>query len=133
MLDVSAVGTERVEIRGARGMPPPESYKVSMPYPAGYRVVLMWPYAWPNAAEKAAAALDKIAHGVERLVLRLGAVRADSFGCGAIHGLSIGEVAPPGEAFARFAARTMHRADAERLAGLQASMNYGPPGLAGHL
>ncbi len=131
------LGGDRVRVSGVRGAPPPSTLKVSMTYRDGYRVVLMWPYAWPDAIAKAEAALKRIEHTVQRLGLRLEATRSDVFGTGAIHGMRARYLpAVPAdlpEAFARFAARTPHLEDAERLAAQQASMHYGPPALAGPL
>lgn len=131
------LGGDRVRVSGVRGAPPPVTLKVSMTYRDGYRVVLMWPYAWPDAVGKARAALLKIGRTVARLGLRLEATREDIFGTGAIHGRrardALGIPPDPPEAFARFAARTAHREDAERLAAQQAPMHYGPPALSGQL
>ncbi len=130
-------GNDRVLISGVRGAPPPATLKVSMTYRDGYRTVLMWPYAWPDARLKAETALRKIQHTVTRLGLRLDATRADIFGMGAIHGERLKaaglECGEPLEVFARFAARSSSREDIQRLAAQQAPMHKGPPGLAGHL
>jgi hypothetical protein len=130
-------GNDRVLLTGVRGGPPPGTLKVSMTFRDGYRTVLMWPYAWPDARLKAETALRKIEHTVARLGLRLDATRGDIFGLGAIHGRRLKEagfdVPEPLEVFARFAARSQHRGDIERLAAQQAPMHKGPPGLAGHL
>lgn len=134
---LEAAGPDRVRLWGMRGAPPPQTLKLSITYRDGWRTVLMWPYAWPAAREKAQAAVRKIEHTVARLGLRLEATRADVFGLSAIHGprfdavgLPAGE---PAEVFVRFAARGLHRHDMERLAAQQAPMHKGPPGLAGHL
>lgn len=136
-IELEELGDDRVRVCGVRGMAPPSTLKVSMTYRDGFRVVLMWPYAWPHAVAKADAALRKIAHTVERLGLRVDASRADVFGTGAIHGdraAAVGGVRDePLEVFARYAARTLHRSDAQRLAAQQAPMHYGPPALAGQL
>ena len=128
---------DRVLISGVQGSAPPSTMKVSMTYRDGYRTVLMWPYAWPDARLKAEAALRKIEHTVKRLGLQLDATRGDIFGLGAIHGRRLqaaGIACPePLEVFARFAARSAHRADIQRLAAQQAPMHKGAPGLAGHL
>ncbi len=130
-------GNDRVLLDGVQGGPPPSTLKVSMTYCDGYRTVLMWPYAWPDARLKAETALRKIEHTVKRLGLRLDATRADIFGLGAIHGRRLQAaglaIAEPLEVFARFAARSEHRQDIQRLAAQQAPMHKGPPGLAGQL
>lgn len=130
-------GTDRVRLSGFEGAPPPDTLKVSMTFRDGYRTVLMWPYAWPDARPKAETALRKIEHTVRRLGLRLDATRGDIFGTGAIHGRRLAaagiEPGEPVEVFARFAARSQHREDIRRLAAQQAPMHKGPPGLAGHL
>lgn len=137
LIELEDLGQDRVRVFGVRGAPPPPTLKVSMTYSDGWRVVLMWPYAWPQAVAKAQAALRKIEHTVARLGLRVEASRGDVFGAGAIHGARIGvlgtPVADPPEVFARYAARTAHRVDAQRLSAQQAPMHYGPPALAGSL
>ena len=136
-IDLEDLGNDRVRVFGVQGAPPPSTLKVSMTYADGWRVVLMWPYAWPQAVAKAQATLRKIEATVVRLGLRLDASRADIFGTGAIHGRRLGalggEPVEPPEVFARYAARTEYRADAQRLASQQAPMHHGPPGLAGSL
>lgn len=131
------LGGDRVRLSGMRGAPPPATLKVSICYRDGWRAILMWPYAWPQARQKAQAAIRKIEHTVKRLGLRLDDTRADVFGLGAIHGprlesLGSPESDPP-EVLVRFAARSMHREDIERLAAQQAPMHKGAPGLAGSL
>lgn len=130
-------GDDRVLVTGMRGEPPPSTLRVSMTYRDGYRTVLMWPYAWPDAGAKAAAAITKIRHTIARLGLRIEATRADVFGAGAIHGARaalLGERHDePLEVLVRFAARGAHREDIQRLAAQQAPMHKGPPGLAGHI
>lgn len=136
-INVRECGEDRVSITGMRGAPPPTTYRVSMTYRDGYKAVLMWPYAWPDAMGKAAAAIRKIEHTVARLGLRLDATRADIFGAGAIHGeraALLGERRDePLEVLVRFAARSVHRGDIQRLAAQQAPMHKGPPGLAGQI
>lgn len=136
-IQLQDLGNDRVRVFGIRGAPPPPTLKVSMTYRDGYRVVLMWPYAWPQALAKAEAALRKIEHTVGRLGLRIDASRSDIFGTGAIHGRRIRALRTPREepveVFARYAARTAYRADAQRLSAQQAPMHYGPSALAGQL
>ena len=134
---LAQVGEDRVSVTGMRGAPPPETLRVSMTYRDGYKTVLMWPYAWPDAMGKAEAAIRKIEHTVARLGLRLDATRADVFGAGAIHGeraALLGERRDePLEVFVRFAARSKHREDIGRLSAQQAPMHKGAQGLAGQL
>ena len=136
-IQLEELSEDRVRVSGMRGAPPPDTLRVSITYRDGYKAVLMWPYAWPDAREKAAMAIRKIEHTVERLGLRLDATRADVFGMGAIHGQRLAaagiESSEPSEVIVRFAARGTHREDIERLAAQQAPMHKGPPGLAGNL
>lgn len=140
------LGGDRVRLSGMRGAPPPSTLRVSLTYRDGWKAILMWPYAWPDARLKGEAAIRKIEHTVARLGLRLEATRADIFGTGAIHGRRLASlrapaagaagdaaVAEPTEVIVRFAARGPYRDDIERLAAQQAPMSKGPPGLAGHL
>ena len=136
-IQLTDLGGDRVAISSVKGSPPPDTLKVSIIYQDGYRVILTWPYAWPAADKKAAATLRNIEHTVARLGLDIEASRSDVFGTGAILGDRVAvlanKVAEPLEVFARYAARTNSRQDAERLASLQAPMHYGPAGLAGSL
>jgi len=136
-IQLKELGEDRVSLTGMRGAPPPSTLRVSMTYRDGYKTVLMWPYTWPDAMGKAAAAIRKIEHTVARLGLRLDASRADVFGTGAIHGpraALLGERRDePLEVFVRFAARSRHREDIQRLSAQQAPMHKGPQGLAGQL
>ncbi|CAN5701367.1 hypothetical protein BH09PSE5_BH09PSE5_41770 [soil metagenome] len=129
--------TDRVSVAGMRGAPPPSTLRVSMTYRDGYKTVLMWPYAWPDAMGKARAAISKIEHTIERLGLEMDATRADIFGAGAIHGARSALLGDrrdePLEVFVRFAARSTRREHIQRLAAQQAPMHKGPPGLAGHI
>ena len=136
-IQLEELGGDRVRVFGMRGAPPPATLRVSITYRDGYKAVLMWPYAWPDARAKAEAAIRKIEHTVARLGLRLEATRSDIFGTGAIHGPRLAAAgiasAEPTEVLVRFAARGAHREDIERLAAQQAPMHKGPPGLAGHI
>jgi len=131
-------GQDRVRVSGVKGRPPPPTLKVSMTYRDGYRVILMWPYAWPNAVAKAEAAFDRIHHTVQRLALDVTGSRCDIFGAGAIHGPRMRnaqsvDLKDPPEVIARYAARVANAADARTLSAQQAPMLYGPQGLAGHI
>jgi hypothetical protein len=104
-----------------------------MTYRDGYRTVLMWPYAWPKAYEKARSALRRIQYQAGRMGLEVECSRADVFGSGAIHGDRMQPNVDAPEVFARFAARGPTKRDMKRLAAMQGAMIYGPPGLAGHI
>ncbi len=136
-IQLEDLGGDRVRLWGIRGAPAPGTLKLSITYRDGWRTILMWPYTWPHAMQKAQAAVRKIEHTVQRLGLRLEATRCDIFGTGAIHGRRLAEsglpTPEPVEVFVRFAARGTRRADIERLAAQQAPMHKGPPGLAGHI
>lgn len=137
-IQLEECGDDRVRVSGVKGSSPPDSLKVSMTYGDGYRVVLMWPYAWPNAVAKAEAVLERMSHSVERVGVRIQGSRSDIFGTGAIHGPRIRHAYPsintePAEVFARYAARVGTLAEARTLSAQQAPMLYGPPGQAGHI
>jgi hypothetical protein len=130
---VRSAGKDRVAVAGVCGGPPPEKLKVSMSYSDGFMTSLLWPYAWPDAREKAEAALRKIAHRVTSLGLDV-ETRADVIGVSAIHGRrAVGVVQEPPEVVARFAARSQSRPAIERIAIEMAPMLFGPPGQAGFI
>lgn len=127
------VGPDEVQVTGVKGSPPPPTLKVSASYADGYSTVLYWPYAWPDTAAKARAAISKITRKVQTLGLDLD-TRADVFGLNAIHGRRL--PAPdedPGEVLVRFAARSHSREAIERLSIEIAPMLFGPPGQAGFI
>jgi len=55
-IELSDLGSDRVEISGVRGAPAPETLKVTCVYEAGWKVSGQITYCWPEALEKARAA-----------------------------------------------------------------------------
>jgi hypothetical protein len=130
---LAQTGPDEVQVTGVKGSPPPPTLKVSAAYADGYSTVLYWPYAWPDTAAKARAAISKIEHKVAALGLDLDS-RADVFGLNAIHGRRLPAPAEdPGEVLVRFAARSANREAIERLSIEIAPMLFGPPGQAGFI
>ena len=131
---LTQTGPDEVRVNGVTGSPPPPTLKVSASYADGYGTVLYWPYAWPDTAAKARAAISKIEHKVKALGLDLDSTRADVFGLNAIHGRRLPPPAgDPGEVLVRFAARSDNRESIERLSIEMAPMLFGPPGQAGFI
>jgi hypothetical protein len=73
-------GADRVKMRGIKGRPSTDSYKVSMAYRDGYTAIGTLTYAWPDAIEKARAADRILRSRLQDLGLRFDEVRTELLG-----------------------------------------------------
>ncbi|CDH41010.1 DUF1446 domain-containing protein [Acinetobacter pittii] len=62
------VGEHRVRVKGAKGQAPTAQYKVSAPYPDGYRVLVSFLIAGREAPQKAQVIADAILNKCERVL-----------------------------------------------------------------
>jgi hypothetical protein len=126
-------GRDRVRVRGVRGRPATEFYKVSVSYSAGYKAVGTLVYSWPDAYKKARAADQILRARLERLGLRFDEIHTEFVGANATHGPLAGE--PSGEApevQLRVGVRGADRAAVERFTKEIAPLILtGPPGVTG--
>jgi hypothetical protein len=102
-LEMEDLGANRVRVRGTRGHPPTESYKVSMSYEAGYRVAVGLIYTWPDCVIKAKSSAALVLQRLERLGLRYRDVLVSVFGSDAVHGGMSHAVEDPNEVYLRMA------------------------------
>ncbi len=102
-LDLEDLGDNRVLISGTRGHPPTDSYKVSMTYEGGYRIVVGLVYAWPDCVLKARSSADLILKRLSRLGVRYGDVLISVLGSDALHGRMSHPIEDPNEVYLRMA------------------------------
>ena len=79
-------GRNRVRMRGVKGKPATEFYKVSMSYLDGYTAFGTLTYAWPDALEKAKAADGILRTRLTDLGLTFDEVRTEFMGYNSCHG-----------------------------------------------
>ncbi|HEY3439685.1 MAG TPA: acyclic terpene utilization AtuA family protein [Paludibaculum sp.] len=130
-------GPDRVRLRGTRGRPASDSYKVSMSYSAGFKAVGLVAYAWPDAYRKARAGDRILRERLERLGLALDAIHSEYLGVSSCHGIAAAE--PPPELAAqlpevvlRIGVRARERQPVERFTKEIAPLVLsGPPAVTG--
>lgn len=88
-LRVEDVGTDRVRVSGARGGPPPATYKGLVCTPAGWAGEARLAYSWPDAEAKANAALSFIRERAEQRGLAVDEWHRELFGAGAFGGPTV--------------------------------------------
>jgi len=125
-LEVRAIGTDRVAVRGAAGTPPPDHLKVTVVYRDGYRAVGFALISGPDAVGKAERLADMVWHRVGRDFLDHS---AELVGYRSCWGRAAPDV-PPNEGVLRMAVRDHDRAKVERFAHTMLGFALqGPPGL----
>ena len=108
------LGQDRVAVRGAHGMPRPETLKVSVGYRAGWVGEGEISYAGPNARARAVLAGEIVNERLSELAgERLRELRIDLIGINATHRTDFGTGGEPYEVRLRVAGRTDERETAE--------------------
>ena len=97
------LGNNRVRILGTKGHPPTSSYKVSMSYEGGYRIVVGLIYAWPDCVAKAKASSEIVLKRLTKLGIHYRDVRVSIFGNDAVHGPMSHKIEDPNEVYLRMA------------------------------
>lgn len=134
-LDLTDLGQDRVRVSGARGAPPPETYKGLVCTTAGWAGEARMTYAWPDAEAKARAALRYVRGRAELAGLAVEEWVEEYFGAGAFGGPTV-PPAPTGweppEVTGRLAWRA---ADRDTAAAVGRDIGVlglsGPPAIAG--
>ena len=125
-------GRDRVQVRGARGRPRPDTLKVTLGYRDGFIGEGQISYAGTGARDRAQLALDIVA---ERLALtgrQVDELRCDLIGINALHGDLGVACADPYEVRARVAGRTRTAAEAVWIGNeVEALYTCGPAGGGG--
>jgi hypothetical protein len=81
-LRLEPAGPDRVRVSGARGAPPPGTYKVSATYRAGYRASGTLVVIGKDAVSKARRAGESILHRLEAVGMKPASYRVDCLGSG---------------------------------------------------
>ena len=129
-ITLTQAGDNRVQVGGITGRAAPDTWKLSLGYSAGWRIVGYMPYSWPNAIDKARKAEDTLRSILKRRGLKAAAMRFDLLGVNALHLDTVrNPVTNPDEVVLRIAIRTETKAEALKLAPEIAPFNLnGPPG-----
>lgn len=92
-INLSDDGKNRVRVKGIKGNPSTDSYKISIAYSAGWKAVGTLVYSYPDAYEKAKAADQILRKRLENLGLEFDVILTEFVGVNATHGHLAGE--PP--------------------------------------
>lgn len=125
------IGKNRVLITGTTGAPRPDTLKVVMGYPNGYRGQVIIGYSWPDAVKKVKKAESIIRKQIEQRGLDIDEIVVDYIGHNSLHGPN---AEPPkesdelNEVYMRMAVRTKRFSDAEKFRRLVVPLGLnGPP------
>jgi hypothetical protein len=130
---LSEIGTDMVELRGARGKPATDSYKVSIAYRDGFMASGMLAIAGPDAAQKARQCGQILLARVRRAGFDLEHSNIECLGAGASVPGVVTAGAPPPEIGLRVTVRDPSRAAVERFTKEFAPLvTSGPPGVTGY-
>ncbi len=134
---VDDLGGDRVRVSGARGGPPPATYKGLVCTPAGWAGEIRFAYSWPDAEAKARVAVDSVRRRAQREGVAVLEWHEEYFGAGAYGDATASAVTTeagghePPEVIGRLAWRC---ADAEMAAQVPQGAGLlglsGPPGIS---
>jgi hypothetical protein len=132
-IQLQDAGKDRVRVHGIRGRAATDLLKVSVAYADGWKAVGTLTYAWPDAAAKARAADRVLRERLERLGLKLDAVRSELVGWDSTHGALAGDPPPDiPEVQLRVGVRGHDRSSVERFTREIAPLVLtGPPSVTG--
>jgi hypothetical protein len=129
------LGEDRVRVSGARGGPPPATYKGLVCRPAGWAGEMRLAYPWPDAEAKARAALAFVRGRAEAVGLPVEEWCEEYFGVDAFGGPTVEpppDGAEPPEVVGRLAWRCSDPASAQRVSAEVGVLGLsGPPTIAG--
>lgn len=127
------IATDVVELRGARGKPATDSYKVSVAYRDGFTSGGMLVIAGPDAVRKAQQSGEMLLARVRRAGFDLACSNIECLGAGACVPGVISAATPPPEVGLRVTVRDPNRAAVERFTKEFAPLvTSGPPGVTGY-
>jgi hypothetical protein len=128
------VGAHRVEVSGVRGLPPTDTYKVSISFQDGYKLVGQLTIAGPDAIAKAQACADIVfaRAAMDGVLVAPEDRMVELVGTGVCHQGIWPTVTDPPEVVLRIGARGKDRAALDRL-GMEIIplVTSGPPGVTG--
>jgi hypothetical protein len=129
---LATVATDVVEVRGARGRPATDSYKVSIAYRDGFAASGTLLIAGPDAVGKARRCGEMLLERLCRVGVELQTSNIECLGAGACAPGVVPAAAPP-EVVLRVTARDPRRAAVERFTKEFAPLvTSGPPGVTGY-
>lgn len=134
-VEVEDLGRDRVAVRGAQGQPPPDTYKVSLAYRAGYTAGGQLLVYGADCRKKAAACADVIFQRLANAGFHYGEKHVEFLGAGESAGTSINPTAASSqrEVVLRISVRDASREAVERFTKEIAPLaTSGPAGLAGY-
>lgn len=132
-LKVREIAPNRVEVKGAKGRPPPLSFKVSATYRAGFKVEAYLALFGDDLVEKSKKAADILFKKVKRAGYSLEEVFVEVVGAGAIVP-GISSRSTPLEAMMRFSLRANEKEPLEYFAKQIAPLvTAGPQGTTGYI
>jgi hypothetical protein len=102
-LEMEDLGNNRVRVWGTKGHPPTSSYKVSMSYEGGFRIVVGLIYVWPDCIAKAKASSAIMLKRLAKLGIHYREVQTAIFGSDAVHGPMSHRIEDPNEVYLRMA------------------------------
>jgi hypothetical protein len=130
---LSAAGKDVVEVRGARGRPATDSYKVSIAYRDGFTASGMLVVAGPDAERKARFCGNAILERLRRAGVEVQFSNVECLGAGACVPGVVTAAAPPPEVVLRVTVRDPRRSAVERFTKEFAPLvTSGPPGVTGY-
>jgi hypothetical protein len=134
-LSLEQVGPDRVRVSGVQGMPPTDTYKVSISSQRGWKSTAQLTVGGPDAGEKARFTADLLFSRLAGLGVSFADQdhRVEVIGTNALYpGMLATPVPEPCEVVLRVSLRSAHRSALDRMAAEFASvLTSGPPGLTG--
>ncbi|MET3108969.1 hypothetical protein AAKU67_003866 [Oxalobacteraceae bacterium GrIS 2.11] len=132
-VEITQLGPDQVELRGATGMPRPAMLKVSVGYVDGFIGEGQISYAGPGATERARLAMDIVAERLRMTGVQMSEARFDLIGINALHGQTLSAShRDPYEVRLRVVGRTDDLANAQRIGNeVETLYTCGPAGGGG--
>ena len=134
-LSVDQIGKNRIRVAGAKGSPPPDTYKVSAAYRAGFRVMGMLTIVGKDAVAKAKRAGEVLLSRLERAGMKPARSIVECLGSGDAVGRVLGGPRPEDlrETVLRICIEDPRKEVCERLASEIAPLvTSGPQGVTGY-
>jgi hypothetical protein len=128
------IGPDRVRMQNVAGKPRPETLKVNMGYRAGFVGEATWSYTWPDAYEKAKAAVSLLEQRLDMVDFTAEERRVEYVGHNSMWGSRVPEPDDPEalEITIRYAARCPTLEEAEKVYTEMVPLcNNGPAGHGG--
>ena len=120
-------GPDRVRVKGIRGKPPTDCYKVSISYSDGWTCIGNLTYAWPDALEKARKADEIIRQRIDDLGLKFEEIHTEFLGVNACHGPLAHPIEDPNEVVLQIGVRGHNRTHVERFSREMIPLVLGGP------